>query len=750
MDQWVCWQGSPDPSRPGKIRKIPINPKTGGNAQSNNPDTWSSFQDAVAVSSKFSGIGFMFANGIWGVDIDEIEEDIQSYRSGDDKNIVSEFVHSLGSYAEYSVSGNGIHILCQGELPKGGRRKKNVEMYDTGRFFICTGNSCSDYSEVVDCSEPIKFLHEKYIGGGTVPEVLNQQIMPVNIDNEKIIDIALKSKNGAAFQALHSGQWAGLYPSQSEADLAFSNMLAFWTGADINKMDEIFRSSGLMRDKWNRKTGKSTYGLNVLNRAIADCREVFTPNMLDDGYTIYIGNENSQQIKPKLKKYAMDDTGNADRFCENFGELLRYSYVTKNWYFYDGRKWDFDESGHVKKIADDMLIEMKKEFALCTDEDEEKAFMKHLKYTRNSKGKKNFITESEHRLSIHVNDFDKRKREINTQNGVLNLRTGELSPHSHDQFLSRISYVEYTDKIDCPGWINFLNDVFDSDQDLIKYIQKAVGYSLTGLTTEQCVFFTYGNGRNGKSTFIDVTSSIMGDYATNIQPESIMVANRSTGANSDIARLKGSRFVTTVEPSEGMRLNEGLIKQLTGGDKVTARFLYGKEFEFEPEFKLWVSTNHKPIIRGRDDGIWRRIHLIPFTVQIPKDKVDKNLKYKLKKELVGILDWAVVGCLLWQKEGLEKPDKVKAAVKEYQSEMDVVSAFLENCTRKVAHKDTKAIELYHAYAQWADENNEYKMSNTKFGKELGLRFEKIRMNYGMVYKGVELNEDKKAYSINFA
>ena len=136
----------------------------------------------------------------------------------------------------------------------------------------------------------------------------------------------------------------------------------------------------------------------------------------------------------------MDDTGNADRFCENFGELLRYSYVTKNWYFYDGRKWDFDESGHVKKIADDMLVEMKKEFALCTDEDEEKAFMKHLKYTRNSKGKKNFITESEHRLSIHVNDFDKRKREINTQNGVLNLRTGELLPHSHDQFLSRISY----------------------------------------------------------------------------------------------------------------------------------------------------------------------------------------------------------------------------------------------------------------------------------------------------------------------
>lgn len=750
MDQWVCWKGEPDPSRPGKIRKIPINPKTGGQAQSNNPETWADFQTALNASGRFSGIGFMFANNIFGVDIDGIQEEIESYRNGDEENILSEFIHSLGSYSEYSISGNGIHIICEGKLPEGGRRKKNVEMYDTGRFFICTGDSCSEYKNIVNCTESIKFLHEKYIGGGRAPEVFTREILPVDIENEKLIEIALKSKNGPAFQTLYSGSWEGLYHSQSEADLAFCNMLAFWTGADIEKMDAIFRSSGLMRDKWDRKTGQSTYGKKVLLRAQTDCREVFTPNALDDGYAIYIGNENSQKIKPKLKKYAMDDTGNADRFCDIFGNLLRYSHINKCWYCYDGRKWDEDNSGHVKKIADDMLIQMKKEFSLCSDEDEEKAFMKHLKYTRNSKGKTNFIKESEHRLSVHINDFDKKQTEFNVQNGVLNLRTGDLVPHTHDQFLSRISYVEYTNKIDCPGWIQFLNDIFAGNQDMIRYIQKAVGYSLTGSIKEQCMFITYGNGRNGKSTFIDVIAAIMGDYAANIQPESIMVKHGNGNANSDIARLKGARFVTTVEPNEGMRLNEGLIKQLTGGDKVTARFLYGKEFEFEPEFKLWISTNHKPIIRGRDDGIWRRLHLIPFTVQIPKEKVDKNLKYKLKKELTGILDWAVTGCLLWQREGLNPPAEVENAVKEYKSEMDVISAFLSECTDGVDFKDTKASEMYHAYVKWAEENNEYKMSNTKFGKELSERFERIKTNTGWYYRGVGLKDEYKSYSINFS
>lgn len=739
LKQWVCWKAE---ERNGKISKVPINAKTGGYAMSNNPSTWTDFETAVKESVKYNGIGFMLGNGIFGIDLDDMDDEIEKFKNGDSNNIVSEFIHSLGSYAEYSPSGKGIHIICKGKLPPGGRRKGNFEFYESGRFFTMTGNIASEYTEVVDCTETVKYLHSKYIGASAQYNTRHVAApQPLDLDEQQIIEIALKSKQGQAFNTLFQGFWEGLYPSQSEADLAFANMLAFWTGRDKQKMDSIFRKSGLMRPKWDSKRGERTYGDYILDTAIRDCREVFTPGSGVDDYGIIV-------LDNKVKKYAFDDTGNADRFVDKFKDIVRYSYVDKGWYFYNGKKWEFDLIGHVKSLTEEVIKDMKKELAYCETEEEEKAFFKHLKYTRNNRGKTNMLKESEHRLPILPDEFDKRKDVFNCMNGVIDLRNGKLMDHSYDQFLSKMSYVEYTDNIDCPRWMEFLNQIFDHDTELIHYIQKAIGYSMTGSTKEQCVFFCYGNGRNGKSTFLDIISAIMGDYATNIQPETIMVQNRQSGANSDIARLKGARFVTTVEPNQGARINEGLLKQLTGGDTVTARHLYGREFEFEPEFKLWMATNHKPIIRGRDLGIWRRMHLIPFTVEIPDNKVDKNLKYKLKRELTGILNWAVEGAIKWQREGLKMPKAVMDAVKEYKSEMDVVTAFLEDCTIQ-GPGEVKASELYKAYARWADENNEYKMSNTMFGKEIATRFEKVRNKDGIYYQGIRLNDDSKPYRISW-
>lgn len=738
MPHWICWSMV---ERDGKNTKIPVNPKTGGNAKSNDPSTWTSYEEAVKASEKYSGIGFMLGAGIFGIDIDDIEEDITAYKSGDEGNVVAEFIHSLGSYAEYSQSGKGIHIICTGKLPAGGRRKGRYEFYESGRFFVMTGNAASDYKDVIDCTEGVKPLHRKYIGE---PESIVSRVQPtghLDMNEQDIVDLAMKSKQGQAFSTLYNGFWKGLYPSQSEADMAFCNMLAFWTQADKGKMDSILRKSGLYRKKWDSKRGASTYGDMVLDKAIADCREMFTPGDGIEDYGVIILDQK------KKKRYSYDDTGNADRFVEMFGEQVRYSYIDKGWYFYNGKKWGFDNSGSVKGLTDKVLREMKIERALCEDEDEEKAFDKHLKYTRNNKGKTNMVKEVEHRLAILPSDMDKSKEIFNTFNGVLDLKTGKLMPHDSKQYLSRMSSVEYTDKIDTPMWNEFLDQIFAGDKDLIRYIQKAIGYSMTGSTREQCAFFCFGNGRNGKSTFLEVINEIMGDYATNIQPETIMVQGQRGGANSDIARLKGARFVTTVEPDEGMRLKEGLIKQLTGGDKVTARHLYGKEFEFEPEFKLWMGTNHKPIIRGRDLGIWRRMHLIPFTVQIPDDKVDKGLKYKLRKELPGILSWAVDGCRMWQKEGLEMPTAVSNAVKEYRGEMDVVSAFLDECTRK-GPGEVKSSELYNVYSRWTSDNGEYKMSSTKFGKEVALRFNKVKKTDAAYYQGIKINEDFAQYKIN--
>ena len=232
---------------------------------------------------------------------------------------------------------------------------------------------------------------------------------------------------------------------------------------------------------------------------------------------------------------------------------------------------------------------------------------------------------------------------------------------------------------------------------------------------------------------------ILGDYATNIQPQTIMVNPKSGNApTSDIARLKGARLVTSVEPNEGMRLDEGLLKQLTGDDVVTARKMFSEEFEFKPEFKLWMATNHKPLIRGTDTGIWRRIHLIPFEVQIPIERVDKKLKYKLVKESEGILKWAVQGCIKWSNEGLSMPAKVLDAVREYQHEMDVISTFMDACC--VLEGEVRASRLYAIYAKWAEEHNEYCMSSTKFGTELIKRdgIGKKRMIDGIYYTGISL------------
>lgn len=749
--QWVCWKAVPDESRPGKMKKLPINPYTGGLAQSNNAKTWADYTSALSVCKQYNGIGFMFTGGYFGVDIDGVDGAITDYRNGDSDNIVAEFIHTLQSYAEYSVSGKGIHIICKGKLPQGGRRKKNVEMYESGRFFIMTGNRAAEYLEIAEGSERIKPLHEKYIGGGNTPTTGIIKAMPLNLTDSEVLKLAEKSKQGKTFSDLYNGNWEGYFTSQSEADLSFCNMLAFWCRCDEQLMDRIFRSSGLMRPKWERKQSGSTYGALTIKKAIKACKKVYEPQA---EYRIGIG-ARQKPNKPK-KLYSFDDTGNAQRFLDTFQDSVRYSYINKNWMYYDGRRWCFDITGALRKMADEVVEEMRYDFDYYMEncpqnmdvEEYERQFLKHIKLTRSNKAKTAMLKEAEHHVAILPDDLDQHKSLLNVVNGMINLRTGELLAHDREQYITKISPVEYTDKIDCPLWDSFLNDIFNHDKDLIRYVQKAVGYSICGSTREHCVFFCYGNGRNGKSTFLDVLSEMLGDYAVNIQPETIMVRANTSSNTGDIARLKGARFVTTVEPNEGVRINEGLLKQMAGGDRITACKKYENEFEFTPEFKLWMGTNYKPIIRGTDVGIWSRIHLVPFTVQIPDSKMDKNLKHKLKQELPAILKWAVEGCLLWQREGLKKPLVVENATREYKNEMDVVSLFLDECCI-TGCGETKASDLYQIYKQWAKENGEYEMRNTKFGIEMGKKFEKVRKTDGYYYLGIIVQDLYKIYKINF-
>ncbi|MDE5861449.1 MAG: hypothetical protein K2H28_04570, partial [Ruminococcus sp.] len=380
------------------------------------------------------------------------------------------------------------------------------------------------------------------------------------------------------------------------------------------------------------------------------------------------------------KMHSLDDTGNAQRMYDLCGDVMRYCYTDRRWLCYQDGRWNYDTKGGVFVWADRVLESMKSELKLWAEHEGGAMFedyKKHMKKTRSNNSKRAMVKEMEHLVAVSPAELDADRTLVNARNGVINLNDFTVSEHKSDFLMTRMLGTSIPENPKKPEkWLAFLDQIFSSDKELIRYIQKALGYSLSGDTSEQCAFFLYGTGRNGKSTFLEVVRKIMGDYATNIQPESIMVKASTNTANSDIARLKGARLVTSVEPNEGMRLNEGLIKQLTGDDMITARKLYGDEFEFRPEFKLWMATNHKPTIRGTDLGIWRRIHIIPFSVTIPEQAVDRKLPHKLEEELPDILAWTVEGYKLWKMEGLRKPKVIEDAVEEYRNEMDVISAFL--------------------------------------------------------------------------
>lgn len=730
LKQWVCWNGD----------KLPKNPYTGGNAQSNNKETWGTYDVAIKALSTFGfdGIGFMFANGYFGVDLDKCL---------DNQDFIDEFVETLQSYTEISRSGHGIHIICKGTLPDGARRRGNVEMYCTGRYFIMTGKLYNPaYSVIKDCTESIKVLHSKYLYTET-PKVAPKIVTPVDLSDYEILEKARNCKTGTLFQLLWTGQWQGVYASQSEADLALCNMLAFWTQRDEYKIDRLFRNSGLYRPKWDTKRGVNTYGQNTIGKAVANCKEVYEPKITQDDTSIALGLFRNGETKAELPKnnYDMTDTGNAQRLRDKYKGNIRYSFIRKKWYCWTGKVWTLDNTGEIKKLADEIINDMKREAFAEKDEDKQEELLKWANRSASSKGKEAMVKETQHLQDIPVlpEEMDNSTDYVNCQNGIINLRNGELLPHDSNFAMTKICYAECDTSGKKPElWLRFLNDVTNGDVELQNYLQKCVGYSLSGSIREQCAFFLYGMGNNGKSTFLDTIADLMGTYAANVQPETIMMRNgNNNGANSDIARLQSVRFVVSEEPTAGVRLNEGLVKQLTGGGKVTCRFLYGDDFEYQPEFKIWLGTNHTPVIKGSDVGIWRRIRLIPFEVNIPPEKVDKSLKYKLRKEMPQIMAWAVEGCLKWQREGLEMPECVKRATAEYKQDMDLLAEFNESCI--VIDYDTgeaiPANKIFAVYSAWAKAHNEQEMSSRRFYREITKKLpEKIRRGDGMYFTKIRL------------
>lgn len=750
-----------------KNTKIPINPYDGSAGKSNDPSTWSDFDTAMRALNdveRADGLAFYFANGYVGLDIDHIDSNLEDWRAGDNdpNNLVNKFQDLTdNTYMEVSQSGTGIHAIFKGKIPGKRRRKGNYEMYQTGRFFALTGNNIIPDPTIKSMSDDeMKTLYEFLFGKDNIVQLHSESdnITPVDLSVVEIIKRAENSaKTGTRFTMFMKGGWEQFYSSHSEADMAFANDLAFWTGRDFHKMDTIFRNSSLMREKFDEKHGAVTYGTSLLNKAINETQNIYNPESdsqdSESSYTFSFNEDKTKKIMPR----SWDDQGRGLRMRDQFATVLKFNAVDKKWFFFNGSYWQEDIGNQrvelaAERVANSIKTE-KPELKFSTKTDNDKAMNEWYRFQKDSRShmaKMHMIDEFKKYVIVKHGEFDKEDMLLNTESGYVDLSSGELHDHDIDKKFSHQTVAEYSDNVDAPLWEKFLNQIFNNDEELIHYVQKAIGYSFTGSVDEQCLFILNGRGRNGKSVFSNVVSDVAGNYAKQMNVQTIVAKkNQSGSANSDIARLEGARIVTSSELNEGDRFDESLVKQLTGGDKILARFLYGSEFEYKPKFKIWMATNHLPIIRGTDDGIWRRIKIIPFNIQIPKEKVDKKLEYKLKAEYTGILNWIVQGAIMWQQEGLEDPEAVAKVIETYRAEMDPLDAFLEECCTTGQNYSIKAREMYDAYHEWAKESEEYKMSMTKFGREMRKKLLRVKRRDGWYYVGLKLKEPDSDYKFNF-
>ena len=438
----------------------------------------------------------------------------------------------------------------------------------------------------------------------------------------------------------------------------------------------------------------------------------------------------------------MSDAGNATRLLDRHSKNLRYIPQLKRWLIWNGQYWQVDEQNAYMLFAEDTLRSIYSQAGATTKQADRKGMAKFAISCENVRRIKAMleIASSRPGTPIKITDLDKDPMKFTVANGTIQLTTGKLEPHDRDDMISRQSEITYDANATCPEWMKFIDNIMGHNQNLVSFLQRAIGYSLTGLTTEQALFICYGTGANGKSTMLDILCRVMGSYGA-VTPSSTLLAKKADSINNDVARLAGKRFVSSSETDEGRKLAEATIKSLTGGEEVTARYLHAEYFQFTPILKLFLATNHKPQIIGQDKGIWRRVKLIPFSVSIPEERQDKNLPEKLREELPGILNWIIAGCLEWQQQGLNTPHEVLAATGDYRAEMDVLTSFIdEEC---VIERDAKvaAKELYTHYSKWADDAGEKGESQRKFGQKLTERgFDRVKVGT-IFYLGIRIRTE---------
>jgi putative DNA primase/helicase len=422
------------------------------------------------------------------------------------------------------------------------------------------------------------------------------------------------------------------------------------------------------------------------------------------------------------------DLRNSEHLIEWHGSVLRFIGTWQKWLAWDGARWNMDDLGRsfecAKEVSRRLMSEARDEYKNACQEverakesgdasrraksrndmDQAEAAMKHATKSQGS-GRLSAmldVSRSDPKVALHHDVLNVDPMLINVLNGTINLRTGELQPHTQEALITKLASVAYDPSAKAPTWEAFLLRVMAGNTELVSFLQRAIGYGLTGCVHEHVLFFAYGNGANGKSTFLGTVHALLGDYAV-AAPRGLLFRARNERHPTELASLHGRRFVTCSEIEEGQAFDESLTKDLTGGDPITARRMREDFWTFPPTHKLWLAGNHRPVVRGDDEGIWRRMRLIPFTVTIPEADRDTALPEKLRAELPGLLAWAVQGCLQWVRDGLRAPTLVRDATAAYRAENDVLGQFLRERVRIDMSGMVSRAELRSTYEIWCRE-----------------------------------------------
>ena len=420
------------------------------------------------------------------------------------------------------------------------------------------------------------------------------------------------------------------------------------------------------------------------------------------------------------RDFERTDLGNSERFVRRHRKNARYCHAFKQWYIWDGTRWKPDCSGKVLELAKRATHHIAREAEIANGNTAQQDLYKWAAASQGRARIEAMITLAQSALPVTPEEMDSNPNVLNFTNGTLDLINYKFRAHEREDLCTKVTGAVYNPNADCPKWKDFLYKVLGGKEDLIGFLQRTAGYSLTAETGERAIFLCYGAGANGKSTFLNTVGAGLGDYAMQTESSTFNISKNEQVRN-DLARLKGARYVTAIEAGKGKRLDESLVEQLSGGDRIAARFLFKEYFEFKPEFKIWWAFNHKPVINDTTQSIWDRVKLIPFTITIPPEERDRDLSTKLLKELPGILNWCIEGLKEYRRIGLAEPAEVTAATNEYREEQDRLGDFFgERCSFDPSGF-VSALDLYYEYTKWCTDNREEPVSKRIFGLEMNDR-----------------------------